>query len=55
MTDSEKKAFLALDLEETVDILIEEHCFSPIVDAIVANLQLKLSKLEHIIKIIEEK
>lgn len=41
------------DLQEIVDALIEQHCFSPVVDAIVENLTIKLSKLHQIETLME--
>lgn len=48
MDDKTKKLIIETDLEEILGVLIEHHCFSPVVEAIVCIMQTKLSKLEKL-------
>jgi septin family protein len=54
MTQAQEKVLKELDVEEVVDFLIDQYCFSPVVDAIVANLQGQLEQLNRIKNIIKD-
>ena len=54
MTPAQEKLIKELDVEEVVDLLIDTYCFSPVVDAIVANLQGQLDQLRRIKDIVKD-